>query len=102
MEHMKQHDTISPSKRPGFNDKRAEDGDLKTPMDMGSFLGRQASQTGANQLEGTPITSSSQMIFGKRPPEARGARNKILSAGGSSNNFYKSAILNNVTRPTNG
>ena len=39
------------------------------------------------------------MIFGKRPPEARGARNKILSAGGSSNNFYKSAILNNATRP---
>lgn len=35
------------------------------------------------------------MIFGKRPPEARGKRNKILSAGGSSNTFYKSAMLNN-------
>lgn len=41
--------------------------------------------------------SSSQMIFGKRPPEARGARNKILSAGGSNNNFYKSAMLANVS-----
>lgn len=38
------------------------------------------------------------MIFGKRPPEARGYRNKILSAGGSSNTFYKSAILHNANR----
>jgi len=38
------------------------------------------------------------MIFGKRPPEARGNRNKILSAGGSSNTFYKSAILANANR----
>ena len=35
------------------------------------------------------------MIFGKRPTEARGKRNKILSAGGSSDTFYKSAMLNN-------
>jgi len=43
------------------------------------------------------------MIFGKRPPEARGKRNKILSAGGSSNTFYKSAMLNNnPNRPGNG
>jgi hypothetical protein len=38
------------------------------------------------------------MIFGKRPPEARGNRNKILSTGGSSNTFYKSNILANVNR----
>lgn len=38
------------------------------------------------------------MIFGKRPPEARGKRNKILSAGGSSNTFYKSAMLANANR----
>lgn len=38
------------------------------------------------------------MIFGKRPPEARGNRNKILSAGGSSNTFYKSAMLANANR----
>jgi len=69
---------------------------------MGSFLGRQASYAGATKVNAPPMTSSSQMIFGKRPPEARGNRNKILSAGGSSNNFYKSAILNNVTRPGNG
>jgi len=42
------------------------------------------------------------MIFGKRPPEARGRRNKILSAGGSSNTFYKSAMLNNPNRNVNG
>ena len=45
-----------------------------------------------------PSTSSSQMIFGKRPPEARGKRNKVLSAGGSSNTFYKSAMLANANR----
>ena len=38
------------------------------------------------------------MIFGKRPPEARGKRNKVLSAGGSSNTFYKSAMLANANR----
>ena len=48
-----------------------------------------------------PQTSSSQMIFGKRPPEARGKRNKILSAGGSANTFYKSAMLANVNRGQN-
>ena len=42
------------------------------------------------------------MIFGKRPPEARGNRNKILSAGGSSNTFYKSAMLNNANRGSGG
>ena len=42
------------------------------------------------------------MIFGKRPPEARGKRNKILSAGGGSNTFYKSAMLNNPNRNGNG
>ena len=42
------------------------------------------------------------MIFGKRPPEARGNRNKILSAGGSSNTFYKSAMLNNANRQAGG
>lgn len=42
------------------------------------------------------------MIFGKRPPEARGNRNKILSAGGSSNTFYKSAMLANGNRGGNG
>lgn len=49
-----------------------------------------------------PGTSSSQMIFGKRPPEARGNRNKILSAGGSSNTFYKSAMLANANRGAGG
>ena len=40
------------------------------------------------------------MIFGKRPPEARGNRNKILGSktGGSSNTFYKSNILVNLNR----
>ena len=49
--------------------------------------------------------SASQMFFGERPPEARGTRNKIFSAGGVNNNrppatgndtehpLYKSAQL---------
>ena len=61
-----------------------------------SYLGRQTSSTAGGQV--APGTSSSQMIFGKRPPEARGNRNKILSAGGSSNTFYKSTMLANANR----
>ena len=58
------------------------------------FLGRHSQASGgAKAVIGPPTTSSSQMIFGKRPPEARGNRNKILSAGGSNNTFYKSALL---------
>lgn len=104
IDHKKQHETISPNKLIGAHDKqRLDDVDIsRANVDMGSFLGRQASYAGATKVNAPPMTSSSQMIFGKRPPEARGNRNKILSAGGSSNNFYKSAILNNVTRPGNG
>ena len=81
--------------------KRVSEDDTAKAMGMdlaGSFLGRQSSQNGknVNVVQTGPQTSSSQMIFGKRPPEARGNRNKILSAGGSSNTFYKSAMLNNA------
>jgi len=79
-----------------FN-KRVSEDETPKAIEMGHFFGRQFSYNGASKVV-PPQSSSSQMIFGKRPPEARGKRNKILSAGGSSNTFYQSSILNNMNR----